>query len=225
MIKAALFDLDGTLLNRDLSVQRFIETQYDRFSGKLSHISKLQYANRFISLDNKGYVWKDKVYQQLIREFHLTDITWQELLEDYVEQFHHCCVPYPNLLTTLEILKNSNIKIGMISNGKTDFQRRNIEALNISHFFDQIIISEEAGLKKPDPMIFQLALDKLRVKSYESVFVGDHPLNDIEAAQKCGIKGIWIKDSFWSAVRADYEITDLLHIIDIIEKEGTKTIK
>lgn len=42
---------------------------------------------RFIELDNRGYVWKDKVYQQLVNEFEITDITWEELLQDYLNQF------------------------------------------------------------------------------------------------------------------------------------------
>jgi len=60
MVKAALFDLDGTLLNRDASVQRFIENQYERLHKSLHHIPKQQYTSRFIELDCRGYVWKDK---------------------------------------------------------------------------------------------------------------------------------------------------------------------
>lgn len=66
MFKAVLFDLDGTLLNRDKSIELFINQQYERLFDLLSHISKEQYNSRFIELDNRGYVWKDKVYQQLI---------------------------------------------------------------------------------------------------------------------------------------------------------------
>lgn len=61
MFKAALFDLDGTLLNRDKSVELFINEQYERLYELLSHIPKEQYISRFIELDNHGYVWKDKV--------------------------------------------------------------------------------------------------------------------------------------------------------------------
>ena len=60
VIKAALFDLDGTLLNRDASVQLFIEQQYERLKAVLGCIPKEQYITRFIQLDKRGYVWKDK---------------------------------------------------------------------------------------------------------------------------------------------------------------------
>ncbi|MGE7114189.1 HAD hydrolase-like protein [Lysinibacillus sp. NPDC047702] len=82
MIKAALFDLDGTLLDRDESVKKFIEKQYDRLHNRLNSISKEGYISRFIQLDNRGYVWKDKVYQQLVDEFSIITITWEELLLD-----------------------------------------------------------------------------------------------------------------------------------------------
>ncbi len=65
MVKAVLFDLDGTLLDRDASVERFVSVQYDRLSEHLNHIPKNDYIARFIELDCHGHVWKDKVYQSL----------------------------------------------------------------------------------------------------------------------------------------------------------------
>ncbi|PIB55720.1 L-2-haloalkanoic acid dehalogenase, partial [Pseudomonas sp. 2995-3] len=82
-----LFDLDGTLLNRDASVQNFIDKQYDRLNQFVGHISKDVYMARFIELDQRGYVWKDKVYQQLVEEFQIAEFTWEDLLEDYLREF------------------------------------------------------------------------------------------------------------------------------------------
>ncbi|WP_199332088.1 HAD family hydrolase [Anabaena lutea] len=48
MIKAVLFDLDGTLLDREVSLQQFINSQYDRFALQLSHIDKIDYITRFV---------------------------------------------------------------------------------------------------------------------------------------------------------------------------------
>ncbi len=77
MIKAVVFDLDGTLLDRDSSLKLFIEDQYKRYSDKVGHIPQKEYISRFIELDNKGYVWKDKVYQQLLSEYSISDLTWE----------------------------------------------------------------------------------------------------------------------------------------------------
>lgn len=75
MIKAVLFDLDGTLLNRDESLKGFINKQYERLERYVGHVTKDQYVARFIELDRRGYVWKDKVYQQLTRELDISKIT------------------------------------------------------------------------------------------------------------------------------------------------------
>ncbi|WP_313957655.1 HAD hydrolase-like protein [Paenibacillus sp. Y412MC10] len=71
MIKGVLFDLDGTLLDRDASLLRFTEDQYERFP-ELQRVDRDQYIRRFVELDARGYVWKDKVYEQLVREMDLS---------------------------------------------------------------------------------------------------------------------------------------------------------
>ena len=83
MIRVVIFDLDGTLLNRDSSLQSFVANQYDRFTTSLGHIDKQNYIKRFIELDCRGHVWKDKVYQSLIEEFEIAQVSWQYLLDDY----------------------------------------------------------------------------------------------------------------------------------------------
>ncbi|MEK0292226.1 HAD hydrolase-like protein, partial [Caldifermentibacillus hisashii] len=103
MIKAVVFDLDGTLLNRDASVKVFIEKQYQRLNKWLNHIPKDKYITRFIELDNRGYVWKEKVYQQLVDEFDIKGLTWNQLLQDYINQFKYSCVPFSNLISTLDV--------------------------------------------------------------------------------------------------------------------------
>ncbi|MCL1696938.1 HAD family hydrolase [Lysinibacillus sp. BPa_S21] len=217
MIKAAIFDLDGTLLNRDESVKMFIGRQYDRLSKLIGHIPKEKYVTRFIELDNRGYVWKDKVYQQLVNEFDFVNLTWEELLQDYLSEFKNNCIPFPNLIRMLEELKSNNLLLGMITNGYGQFQMDNIMALGIDKYFDVILISEWEGIKKPDPRIFNKALEKLNVSANESIFMGDHPKNDVIGAKKVGMKGIWKKDFQWDNVDADYIVDDLMELPPVIE--------
>lgn len=212
IFKAVLFDLDGTLLNRDKSVELFINKQYERLYELLSHIPKEQYISRFIELDNHGYVWKDKVYQQLISEFNIPFVTWEELLQDYVQQFKHHCVGFPHIHKMLEELKNNKIALGMITNGYGQFQMDNIKALDIEKYFDVILVSEWEGIKKPNPQIFMNALEQLNVEPSESVFIGDHPENDVKAAQNVGMKGAWKKNNQWTYIEADAIIDDYLEL-------------
>lgn len=212
MIKAVLFDLDGTLLDRDASVKMFIDCQYDRLDGMVGHIPREDYVTRFIELDQRGYVWKDKVYQQLVKEFYITELTWEELLQDYLTDFKNHCVAYPNLVPMLEELKSRNLRLGMITNGRGQFQLDNIKALGIETYFDRILISEWEGLKKPDPEIFKRALMQLNVSPHESIFVGDHPEYDVKGAQQVGMKSVWKIDSHWPEVDADNRVNDLAEI-------------
>lgn len=218
MIKAIIFDLDGTLLNRDASVKDFIGEQYERFGGWVKHIPKEKFIRRFIELDARGYVWKDKVYKQLIEEFDITNLTWENLFQDYIDAFKYSCVPFPNLFIMLETLKQKSFLIGMITNGKNHFQMDNIVSLGIEKYFDTILISESEGIKKPDPEIFNKAMKLLNVSPKESIYVGDHPLNDVQAARNVGMKGIWKKDSHWSNVEADFIIDDLIEIPLLVKK-------
>ncbi|WP_044337123.1 HAD family hydrolase [Rossellomorea aquimaris] len=218
MIQAAIFDLDGTLLNRDASINEFITNQYERLDNWLRHIPKELYITRFIELDQRGYVWKDKVYKQLIEEFTIPEITWEELLQDYISEFKHSCVPFPQLHRMLDELRSKNIKLGMITNGFGQFQMDNILGLEIKDYFDEILVSEWEGLKKPDPEIFKRALLRLNLEPHECIFIGDHPEYDVYGAQKVGMKGIWKKDPHMNhAEQADWVIDDLMELPKYID--------
>lgn len=210
MIKAILFDLDGTLLDRDTSIQNFISNQYERLKPQLSKIPKKDYIMRFIELDCRGYVWKDKVYQSLVSEFEISTITWEELLSDYNRQFIYSCIPFPNLYQTLDTLLIQGYLLGIITNGLGVFQKRAIQGLGINRYFRTILISEVEGVRKPDVEIFMRASYNLNVTPHESVFIGDHPEVDILGARKAGMKSIWKRNPGWQEPQhADGIIDDL----------------
>ncbi len=225
MIKAVIFDLDGTLLNRDESVKAFIANQYERFNASLGHIPKEKFISMFIELDCRGYVWKDKVYQQMIDEFTISQVTWESLLQDYLKCFKESCVAFPHLISMLEGMKRKSIRLGMITNGRDPFQMDNIDALGIRAYFDVILVSESEGIKKPNPEIFKRAMDKLKVKPDQCLFLGDHPINDVDASKKAGMTTVWKKDTQWTNVDADYVIDDLAEMIGIVDKLNLAEVK
>ncbi|RED36702.1 HAD family hydrolase [Paenibacillus sp. VMFN-D1] len=215
MIKGVLFDLDGTLLDRDTSLLRFTEDQYERFP-ELQRVDRDQYIRRFVELDARGYVWKDKVYEQLVREMDL-ELSWERLLEDYIAGFRLHCIGYPHLREMLTALKRQGMKLGIISNGFGEFQWGSIQGLGIADDFDAILISELEGLRKPDPAIFRRALDRLELQPEEAVFVGDHAVNDVEASRMVGMKAVWMKAAAGdTSCETDYSITDLMELKDIL---------
>ncbi|ACO26531.1 HAD family hydrolase [Bacillus cereus] len=224
MIQAVLFDLDGTLLDRRQSLEQFIYDQYNRFASYLINIEKSEYCSRFLALDNNGYTWKDKVYATLLSEYNITTLTSEQLLHDYITNFQHHCIPFQNMHELLQRLTQQNMKIGIITNGFTDFQMNNLRALNIHTYTNMILVSEAEGIKKPHPEIFERALKKLDVKAEECLYVGDHPENDVLGSEQVGILGVWKRDSF----RGDFEhsrvVDDLLEVLSFLEVE-TKTKK
>ncbi|WP_339269347.1 HAD family hydrolase [Paenibacillus sp. FSL W8-0187] len=218
MITTVVFDLDGTLLDRDTSLVHFVQDQYDRLAlhGGLV-VGRDEYVRRFVELDRRGYVWKDEVYRQLTKEFALP-VGWEALLRDYMSGFQQHCVGFPHLHEMLAYLRSKGIKLGLISNGYGDFQYSNIRGLGIEPYFDIIAFSEWEGLRKPDPRIFLHTLHRLESKAEESIYVGDHPDNDVTASRRIGMKGIWKRDPYYDQDFAkDGEITDLLEIIDYLK--------
>ena len=218
MIKAVLFDLDGTLHDRESSLPRFITSQHDRLPA-LHPIPKHHYVSRFLELDAHGRRWKDAVYQTLVAEFAITGLNWRDLLKDYEAHFCRSCVPFPDLQLTLAALRSNGFELGLISNGFTTFQFSVIRALGIERFFSAILISEAEGIRKPDPGIFRRALERLHSLPGESVFVGDDPVSDIAGANDAGMKAVWLRNPVWPPPgTADAIINGLHELPDVIQR-------
>ena len=164
-------------------------------------------------------VWKDKVYQSLIEELEIAQVSWQFLLDDYETKFINHCVPFPYLIDTINLLKQQDYLLGMITNGRTIFQSRSIQGLGIEKYFNTIVISEAEQIRKPQPEIFQIALSKLKTTAKTSVYIGDNPQADVVGAKKAGLKAIWKRNQFWSEpTEADAVINELDEILPILKQ-------
>lgn len=197
MIKAILFDLDETLMDRSTSIKRFLQAQYTRFSPALNAINVDLYSSRFIDIESHGLVWKDEVYQALVSEFKIQDLTWEQLVEDYVTNLHKSCVLFDGVIFALEIFKKEGYSLGLITNGLYEVQWPNIQALGLTPFFSSILISETEGIKKPDAAIFHRGVSQLKVNCDEAIFIGDHPISDMRGAKNAGLKTIWKRNAIW----------------------------
>ncbi|TYP73769.1 HAD family hydrolase [Paenibacillus methanolicus] len=216
MVKAVIFDLDGTLLDRDASLREFLKDQYARIP-QLQRIPRSAYMERFIALDQRGYVWKDEVYRRLIAEFGF-DLRWETLLADYWEGFRHHSRPFPNAGSMLEALRARSLSIGLISNGYGEFQSANFRALGFADLFDEVIFSEWEGLRKPDAAIFHRMLDKLDVEPHEAMYVGDHPVSDVAGSRAAGLMGVWKYDQLLEAPdEHDGVLMDLADLVGLID--------
>ena len=218
MIRALLFDLDQTLLDRTQSLLHFAQQQYHRFAPHISHVAADRFCDRLIELDANGAVWKDRVYQQLVEEFTIVGVGCEQLLDDYVTRFAESCVGFPHLHETLYALKTHGYALGVVTNGRSPFQEQNIASLGIEHYFGAMLVSAAEGVRKPEPEIFMRAARRLGVQTDEVVFVGDNPQTDIAGAKRCGMKTIWFSsDAKGACDFADRVCYGLDEIVDLIE--------
>jgi putative hydrolase of the HAD superfamily len=192
-IKALIFDLDNTILDRSKTFLIFSEKLIERYFRGSSEKEKQKMINLIVISDQDGYKGKNQMFLELLEA-----LTWdnkpsiEELLEFYTMEYVNNAMLMEDALQILEYCK-TKYKIGLITNGKNVIQYGKIDKLNLREYFDTIVVSEEAGVKKPNKLIFENALKNLNLRPEECIYIGDHPINDIDGADKAGMKTIWIK--------------------------------
>ncbi len=82
--------------------------------------------------------------------------------------------------------------LALVTNGIAAVQNKRFAASPITPFFRSIVISEEAGVAKPDPRIFRPALEKLGVAAGDVLYVGDSVTSDMAAARNAGMDFCWL---------------------------------
>ena len=209
-IQAVVFDLDGTLLDRRRSFERFVRNQWERFAHCLQTSDQERYVQTLIELDRDGYAPRKSLFSGVITRFRLPSGMAETLLSDYRAGFPDACLLFPDTTQTLACLRASGLKLGLITNGSTRMQSRKLQCLALPSWFDTILISDAEGISKPDRQIFHRALDRLNTNPAQAVFVGDHPEVDVTGARAAGMQAVWRRDPSESRmVEADGVIEEL----------------
>ena len=81
--------------------------------------------------------------------------------------------------------------IGVVTNNMASEQRQKIDACGFSPYLDAVVISEEAGVAKPDPRIFEIAIGRLGRPRAETVMIGDAWATDVAGARAAGLRAVW----------------------------------
>lgn len=122
---------------------------------------------------------------------------------------------YPDVMETLAQLKAKGVKVGVVTNGlKKDFEQI-LARLKLTNYFDVVVGIDTCNKGKPDKEIFLYALDKLRVRPEEAVFVGDSLKYDYEGAKKAGLKPLLIDREGKSSenVETIRNLTEVLQLV------------
>jgi putative hydrolase of the HAD superfamily len=220
MINAILFDLDDTLYDE----MQFVKGGFKAVSLYVS----------------KKYVINQGTFYEILLDVlkkegrgHTFDITLQkcslyekELIPKLVQVYRKykpkLCL-YPDASVVLPELKKSH-KLGLITDGNEQVQRRKVQALGVKDFFNVLIFTNHYGVgkQKPNPFPYQMAIKMLRVKPVEAIYVGDNPYKDFIGAKKLGMQTIRILRGKYKNVRlsptfeADHEINGLEEIFSFI---------
>jgi putative hydrolase of the HAD superfamily len=107
------------------------------------------------------------------------------LREDLVE-------PFPGALEALYAFRCAGARLGLLTNGSAEFQRKKIERFNLPALFEVILIESEFGIGKPDPRVFQQALSVLGVGPADAWMVGNDLTYDIQPALALGLTAVWV---------------------------------
>lgn len=88
-------------------------------------------------------------------------------------------------------------RLALLTNGASDVQREKLSRTRFGRHFSVIVISLEVGVGKPEPRVFEIALERLGVRADEAVMVGDSLLRDVAGAQSAGLHTVWIDRGLW----------------------------
>ena len=195
LVTDVFFDLDHTLWDFD----RNSKLTFQKNFGDLDIQADLdEFLETYMPI-NLAY-WKlyreEKVtkeelrYQRLKKTFDaigvsVTDRQIEELSNAYIahlSSFNHIVEGAKEILDYLR----PNYRLHIITNGFEEIQEKKLRNANLRGYFDVVVNSEMAGVKKPNPKIFELALDIAEVTASQSLMIGDNLEADILGAKKLG---------------------------------------
>jgi putative hydrolase of the HAD superfamily len=199
-IKHVFFDLDHTLWDFETNSDKTFALIFER--NKVA-LDLMTFTETYRPINRK--YWKlfreDKVSKSDLRylrlreafdalEFEAGDELIHTLSEEYIAFLSLNNALFANALEVLDYLRGK-YRLHIITNGFEEVQHRKLDNSRLRPYFEQVITSEKAGVKKPDPGIFLHALEQAGARSEESIMIGDNFEADILGARNVGMQAIF----------------------------------
>ena len=215
------FDLDHTLWDFDVNSELAFATIF-----KKDHPTIIisDFIEKYIPINQA--CWKlyqyDKITHAELRynrlkhtfdalNYFASDIQIESIAQDYIE-----LLPQNNCLFdgTIEVLEylGKKYKLHIITNGFADVQYKKINNSKIAGFFKTITNSEMAGVKKPNPIIFEYALNLAKANKENSVMIGDCLEADVQGALNAGLDAIFFNDK---NIKVEQDIKQVNHLLEL----------
>ena len=202
--KHLFFDLDRTIYDFDRNALETFHDIYSIFDLKTKGIDDFEkffkvyntHNNKLWDLYRKGKITKDKLkfyrFELTLNDFEIDDIQLAKKMGDeYVRLSPTKKNLFPHCIETLEKLKH-HFEMHIITNGFEEVQMAKLRNTGLIKYFDKIITSERAGVKKPASEIFDFSLKLANANSYESLMIGDDLKVDILGAKNSGIDQVFV---------------------------------
>lgn len=182
-IQAVVFDLDDTLYGE----KEYVRSGFNAVAEKCPEIEKL--GEKLWNAFENGKPAFDEVLGN-------NDSLKKECLAIYrnhIPNIHF----YNGAESLIKKLREKNIKIAVITDGRPEGQRAKIASLGLENLVDEIIVTDEFGgaqFRKPCDIAFRIMQKKLNVPFEQMVYIGDNPKKDFVAPRVLGMKSIWFKN-------------------------------
>ena len=188
------FDADETLFEFD--ALRGLKLMFSRFGINFSDadFSEYQLVNKplWVQYQNGEISATQLQYQRFQSWAERLDETPKTLNSAFLSAMADICAPLQGAANLLNTLRGK-MKLGIITNGFTELQQVRLERTGFRDHFDVLIISEQVGVAKPHPEIFEYALSAMGHPSRERVLmVGDNPDSDILGGLNAGLHTCWV---------------------------------
>ena len=216
-IKAIVFDAYGTLFDVNSAAEKCkdkIGSKWESFSNYW-RTTQLEYTwLRSLMKRHKDF-WKitEDSLDKSMKVFNINPDMKNELLDLY-----KILSPYPEVKETLQLLKEKNYKLSILSNG-TPSLLNELVSRNDLEVFDDIFSVEEVSIFKPDSSVYDIPIKKYKIEKNEVAFLSSNTW-DVSGGGNYGFNAIWVNRNDLVFDNLDYtpknKINNLKHLLDII---------
>lgn len=227
-LTAVFLDLDDTLSDELHHMRSAYAASLRQLSNRLTPSQAEETLDRYMEIATDLY--RRTAWDELTRE-HRVELALKRaniapdaqlpaaIVRGYSENYHEGMRLLPGAKRLLKAAERR--RTCLITNGQTDRQRENLRRLSIDASFDHILISEEIGIRKPDPAIFRRALDLTGANPDQAVMIGDNAIADIAGAAALGIRTIWVNLHSWDyppkTAMPDYQVPNAAAAATLLE--------
>ena len=219
-IKACVFDAYGTLFDVHSAVGKHRHRLGDLADqvSTLWRTKQLEYTWLRSLMGHHTDFWK-VTQDALDFAFDMHGVNNSDLNRDLMEAYLKLDC-YPEVPEALSILKSRGYRLAILSNGTPDMLEAAVKNSGIDNLIGKNFSVEDVGIFKPDPRVYQIAVDGLNVRSEEIVFQSSNAW-DASGASAFGFKVAWVNRFGQSKERLpgqpDVEIKNLMELPDILK--------